>query len=67
MFQPLLILSVLAFLSSLGSILTLQRHPEYHAYMGWKVPATWIIGLIGMLVALIRPGLFLAAIAAGVP
>ena len=64
-FNPLLILSGIAFLSSMGSILTLLRHPEYHAYMGWKVAATWVLGIIGMLVALIRPGLFLLTLMLG--
>jgi len=54
-FNPMLAFSVLAILSCTGAIVTLVRHPEYHQRMGWRVPATWAFGIVGILLALVRP------------
>lgn len=56
--NPMLVCSVLAVLSCVGALVTLLRHPEYHARMGWRVPATWAFAIVGILLALVRPLLF---------
>ena len=51
--NPFFIVSILAIASSVGAVLTLVRHPEYRQRMGWRVPATWGFGCLGVLLALI--------------
>ncbi len=64
-FNPFFVFSGIAIVSSVGAILTLIRHPEYHPYMGWKVSATWALACMGILAAMIRPALFLLLLLLG--
>ncbi|HJL15209.1 MAG TPA: hypothetical protein RMH99_06110 [Sandaracinaceae bacterium LLY-WYZ-13_1] len=61
--NPLLICSVGAFLSGLGTIIMLSRHPEYKARMQWRYPVTMITAVLGMLLSLVIPFFLLLGLA----
>ncbi len=63
-FNPLFTFSVMAVLTCVGAVTTVVRHPEYHAYMGWKVGATWAFAILGILAALVNPAVRVLAIGA---
>ncbi len=61
-FNPLLLLSALAFAAGVGTLVMLKRHPEYKERMGWRHPATVAGAVFGILFSMIIP--FILAIGA---
>lgn len=51
--NPLALFSVLGFLSGLGALVMVLRHPEYKERMGWRYSATLGSACVGMLLSLL--------------
>jgi len=61
-FNPLALFSVLGFVSGLGALVMVLRHPEYREPMGWRYPATLASASVGMLLSLLSTGLTVLAL-----
>jgi len=54
-FNPCLLMTVLGVLSAISTFTVVHRHPEYRARLGWKLPATLVVALLGLLLSLASP------------
>ena len=64
-FNPIFLMSGLAIAGCAGTLLTLWRSPQYHERMGWRVAATYILALVGILAGCVRPALFVLVLLLG--
>jgi hypothetical protein len=53
--NPCYLVSILGILTAIGTFVLLHRHPEHHARLGWKLPATIAIAASGLLLSLVAP------------
>ena len=53
--NPLLIFSVIAIISGIGTLVMIFRHPEYREKMGWRYPVAIITSVLGILMGLVIP------------
>jgi len=57
-FNPFLMLSVLAFVAGVGTLVLIVKHPEYRERMGWRYPATIGGAVLGILFSMVIPFIF---------
>ena len=65
-FNPLFLMSVLAIGSGVGTLVTIVRHPEYKEKMGWQYPVALGGAVMGILLGLVYPFIFLLAMVGAV-